>query len=70
MKDYCKQTVVILTTSKIGIHVMVWVVTRYGKWCLATIRYPLIGMPVDSGYESVNHMTSPLWVNKKRNIKM
>ena len=29
-----KHYAVKLTASKIGTHVMVWVVTKYGKWCL------------------------------------
>ena len=31
MKVNRKQTAVKLTASKIGTHVMVWVVTKYGK---------------------------------------
>ena len=34
MKADRKQTAAKLTVSKIGTHLMVRVVTKYGKWCL------------------------------------
>ena len=37
MKADRKQTAAKLTVSKIGTHVMVRVVTKYGKWCLQQV---------------------------------